>query len=363
MKFVNEHKTAFIFSLCAALVILILIYFGTHSSGPTAVEDAVMTTVSPVQKFFKNIGSGFYDITHCIGEIKELRNQKAELESKNAELEDRAGSSEELRAENDRLRRMLELRRDSGDYELTACSVVADEPSNRFAAFTIDKGRNSGISEGQPVVTADKVLIGKITRVGANWAEVTTVVDPGFSAGAKVRRSNDMGVAEGDSELREKFRLKLSYLERETDIEENDTIVTTGLGGVFPDGLKIGKVLEIKEDNVSMSRYAIIEPIADLKDVREVFVITNNLDVVADRENENMKAAREDAEKEQDEIDKKAEEAQKAQERNADEGTVSRSGSDSSDDEDDNDDISNRSDSDSEDSGSDDDGSSDVDEE
>lgn len=351
MKFFDKHKTALIFVCCAAIVILLLTYFGTHSS-TTAAEDAVMTTVTPVQKFFKNIGRGFYDITHCIGEIKELRYQKAELESKNAELEASLGSHDELRSENDRLRRMLELRRNNEDYELTACSVIADEPSNRFASFTIDKGRNSGLSVGQPVVTADKVLVGKVARVGTNWAEVITVLDPGFSAGAKIQRSNDMGVAEGDSNLRDEYKFRLSYLERETDIEVDDIIVTTGLGGVFPDGLKIGKVLEIKEDNAKMSRYAIIEPVANLRDMREVFVITNNLDVVADRENDNMKSAREDAESEQDEIDKRAEEAKKAQEKNSDEGTHL---------EDNNEDDNGDSDSNSDDSGDDDSGSRSLD--
>ncbi len=311
LKFINEHKTAVILSGCALLVIVILIYFGTHSSNPTAAEDAVMTTVSPVQKFFKNIGRGVYDVTHCLGELKELRIQNNELSQKNNELEDKVRDNSELLDENDRLKRMLELRRDNEDYDLTACTVIADEPSNWFASFTIDKGRNSGIQEGQPVISADNSLVGKITRVGTNWAEVMTVVDPGFSAGAKIERSHDMGVAEGSSEIRENRQLLLSYLNRETDIEPDDTVLTTGLGGVFPDGLKIGRVIEVKEDNITSQRYAIIEPTADLKDLREVFVITNNLEVVADRENENLKAAREDAEAEQDEIDKKAAEQKK----------------------------------------------------
>lgn len=314
MKFIDKHKTAFIFSGCAVIVILILIYFGTHSSGPTAAEDAVLTTVSPVRTFFKNIGRGFYDITHCIGEISELRNQKSELQRENSELSARARDTEELRDENDRLRRMLELRRDNKDYDLVASTVIADEPSNFFASFTIDKGRNSGISEGQPAILEDGTLVGKVTRVGTNWAEIMTVVDPGFSAGAKVERSNDMGVAEGDTALREERKLKLAYLGRETEIEVDDEIVTTGLGGVFPEGLKIGRVAEIKDDNVNMSRFAVIEPEADLKDIREVFIITNNLDVVADNENANMKSAREEAEAEQKDIDKKEEERKKAEE-------------------------------------------------
>lgn len=358
MKFVKEHKMTVILTGCTVLVIAVLIYFGTHTSSPTAVEDAAMTTVTPVQKFFGNIGRGLYDVTHCIGEISELRNQNNELSQKNADLENRTAFNSELMEENDRLKRMLELRREleNDGYEMTACTVVANEPSNWFASFTIDKGRNSGVEVGQPVITSDKLLVGKITRVGNNWAEVMTIVDPGFSAGAKIKRSNHMGVAEGDSNLREKRQLRLSYLNRETDIEPEDIILTSGLGGVFPDGFKIGRVLEINEDTIAASRYAILEPLADLKNLREVFVITNNLDIVADRENDNMKAAREEAEAEQTEIDKKT----KEQSQSEDEKRKGSGDSDNSEDADSKDSGSDDSeDSDSEDSGSSDDEDSD----
>ena len=76
------------------------------------------------------------------------------------------------------------------------------------------------------------------------------------------------------------------------------------MGGIFPSGLRLGKVAEIKEDTATMSRYAVVDLSVDLKDVRQVFVITNNFDVVADEENANMKAAREEAEKKQEELDR-----------------------------------------------------------
>ncbi len=67
-------------------------------------------------------------------------------------------------------------------------------------------------------------MIGKISKVGTNWADVETIIDPGFSAGAMVERSKDLGVVEGDSELRYNRQFKLSYLSRDTDIEIDDYV-------------------------------------------------------------------------------------------------------------------------------------------
>lgn len=306
MKFFNKHKMALILSGCTLLVVALLIFLGFNSGNSTAVEDAIKTTTSHVQKFFGNIGSGLYDVTHCLGELKELRNKTDELSKKNTELEKQNNENAEMAEENDRLKRMLELRQNNPDLDLAAANVTADEPSNWFSGFTIDKGKNSGLEVEQTVISSDGFLIGKISKVGTNWADVETIIDPGFSAGAMVERSKDLGVVEGDSELRYNRQFKLSYLSRDTDIEIDDYVTTTGLGGVFPAGFRLGKVAEIKDDTVTMTRYAVVNACVDFRDIRQVFVVTNNMDVVADEENANMKAARERAEQEQKEIDDRA---------------------------------------------------------
>ncbi len=303
MKFFSEHKAASILTVCVIAVVGLLIFFGLHSGSPTASEDAVKSVSTPVQKFFTNIGNSFYDITHSLGQLKELRTEVDELKSQNNKYEQLFDDNEELLEENDRLKRMLELRDENPDLDMIAATVAADEPSNWFSGFTIDKGEHSGIAPDQIVISTDGFLIGKIVSVGTNWADVMTVTDPAFSAGVMVERSRDLGVAEGDTEYRYNRQFKLSYLARDVDIEVGDYITTTGLGGTFPAGFRLGKVADIKDDNITMTRYAIVDVCADLSDVRRVFVITNSMDVVADEENENMKSYREEAERKQEEID------------------------------------------------------------
>lgn len=320
MKFINDHKTAIIIGICAALIAALLIRFGLGSSRTAAVEDASLSVMTPVQRFFKNIGNNVYDVTHSLGLLKELRGRVDELTRENAEYE-KAASGPELAEENDRLKRMLELRNDNPDLDMVTASAAADEPSNWFSGFTIDKGRNSGISEGNIVISGDGFLVGKIVKVGTNWASVMTIIDPGFSAGVMVERSRDLGIAEGDTELREKTRFRLSFMSRGADIREGDYVTTTGLGGIFPAGFRLGKVVEIGEDPVSMTQNAVVDAGADLKNIRDVFVITNNADIVLDEENANMRAAREKAEQEQAEIDRAEREKREAENKTDDQGS------------------------------------------
>ena len=87
MKFINDHKTAIIIGICAALIAALLIRFGIDSSRTAAVEDASLSVMTPVQRFFKNIGDNVYDLTHSLGLLKELRGRVEELTRENAEYE------------------------------------------------------------------------------------------------------------------------------------------------------------------------------------------------------------------------------------------------------------------------------------
>ncbi len=303
MKFINEHKTKLIIGACAALIIALLILFGVYDDAPVP-ENAAMAAVSPVQKFFKNISDNAYDVTHSLGLLKDLRTRVSELEKANADYENRLSGGEELESENDRLKRMLELRNDNPDLEMTAASVAADEPSNWFSGFTIDKGKNSGISQNNIVVSEDGFLIGKVVETGANWASVMAITDPGFSAGVMIERSRDLAIAEGDAELRTKQQFRIANMSRAADVQEGDYVTTTGLGGIFPAGFRLGKVAEISEDSVTMTKTAYVDLCVDMSNLRDVFVITNSMDIVLDEENANMKEAREQAEREQEEIDR-----------------------------------------------------------
>ncbi len=310
MKFIKEHKLLVILVSAILIAAVLIGFFAARSQNgrPSAAEDAVKTAASPLQRIITNIGDGIYDLTHCFSVISDLRNENSQLKAENAELE-QVETNEELEAENRRLRQMLELRTERAEYELTAASVVANDPSNWYSTVTIDKGSKSGIDVEMPVVTGENFLVGKVTKVGTNWAEVTTLIDPSFSVGALVGDTKQLGIVGGDGELRYSYRCRASYLSRDMELSDGDLLTTSGLGGIFPSGITIGKLYDIGEDNLTASKYASVEPSANIRDLRDVFVITNNIELVAEQETDNLKNLRVQAEDEQAEIDGRNEEA------------------------------------------------------
>ena len=80
-----------------------------------------------------------------------------------------------MEQENEQLREMLDLMKTENNMELKAVKVISKDPSNWYSSFIINKGSNDGIEKDQPVITANEELVGKIVRVGSDWAEVRCV--------------------------------------------------------------------------------------------------------------------------------------------------------------------------------------------
>ena len=161
------------------------------------------------------------------------------------------------------------------EFETEAAQVVSRDPGNWFSTITVDKGTADGIAVDQAVITNNKALVGRVYEVGSNWAKIITVTDPECSAGALIERSGEYGVTEGDATLEQEGKCKLSYISKNTNIIVGDTLVTSGLGGIFPAGLSIGKVMSMKTDVQGISQYAVVEPACDLKKLKNVLIITS----------------------------------------------------------------------------------------
>ena len=134
---------------------------------------------------------------------------------------------------------------------------------------------DQGIAAGDCVVSAEGYLVGIISEVGYNWSTVLTVIDTDTELGARIFRTGEVAVAEGDFALMGQSRLKLSYLTSDDEVLIGDQIVTSGLGGYYPSGLVIGAVESLKTGDDGLARYAVLAPMMDFNTLTEVFVITD----------------------------------------------------------------------------------------
>lgn len=173
----------------------------------------------------------------------ELLEQKNRLETENQELKLKVLRYQDLKNENERLRTLLNSSKRVEQKTLVAevLSVKVDPFRRKLA---IDKGGYHGVFKGQAVVDAYGVM-GQVVHVNYMSSTVLLITDPHHALPIEVSRTGERSIAEG---LGAVDRLALLYLANNADIQIGDQLVTSGLGGQFPKGYPVGKIVEINPD-------------------------------------------------------------------------------------------------------------------
>jgi len=254
-------------------------------SGPV---DAPWTVVSGVLK--ESVAPLTGPLTWTVGKLQasidsllslgRMRAENEQLKRQVAELQTKLVQMEEYHQENLRLKQLLAYKEaTSTNWQLKAAPVVARSPSNWFNTLTIGLGSDDGIRKDQVVLTPAGV-VGRVIRVFPRTAEVLLLLDREGAVGAMVQSSRLLGVVEASSDYR--GYLQMIHLAHNAPIKENDIVLTSGLGGIFPKGLPIGRVVKILPEPDGLMKRAIIEPYVDFNRLEEVLVITQVLKVKED---------------------------------------------------------------------------------
>jgi len=210
-----------------------------------------------------------------VSEFFQFKSEREALLKKVSELEQYKAMVLEYQQENANLRSMLGLKTRSFEYEMTAAQVIGRDPGNWFNVIVIDKGQNYGIEKDMAVVT-DKGLVGCVFESGKNYAKVLLMTDERSSISAMIQRTRDNGILKGTIDPAPKGYVKMEFLPQDATLIKGDTVITSGLGGLFPKGIVIGEVIETNKQPHELMQYAIVEPVVDLNKLEYVFVITKH---------------------------------------------------------------------------------------
>lgn len=208
-----------------------------------------------------------------------MQNRLEELEAQVAEMAEENRSAEEALAENERLRDLLELRQARTDLVFESAMITGWSANSWESTFTISKGTTCGVQAGMCAVTENGYLVGVVAEVGPNWATIATVLDPSTSIGVTVDETGDAAILTSSLDDMSEGRCRLSYLDVEASLAPGDTVLTSGLGGVYPAGIAVGTVVEEGTTTSGMERYAVVKPSAQLGELEQVFVI-KSFDIV-----------------------------------------------------------------------------------
>ena len=260
--------------LITAIVLAIATSIISALFGVTWAQRTVQTVLSPIRGGVKAITRQVERYYDYIFNYESLEAENAYLEERIARMEGDVRSADSLQRENERLRDLLNLSEEHVDYRFCSSYVISWDSSNWKSTFTIGKGTNAGLDTGMVVVTENAQVIGLITKVGTNWATVTTILDTSLEISASVASTGNTGVVQGSYITGDEGKLRMKYLANEAVLRNNDQIVTTG-STVYPKGLILGYIEDAGFDETGVSKYATLRPAASFDDLEQVFVITH----------------------------------------------------------------------------------------
>ncbi len=270
------------FMLVAGAAVLLFIVMGLStlaSNNAFIVKNALGSIISPVQKAVTVVADGVGGFFNFIFEMKGYKAENDRLAAQIAQMERKYRSAEDYRLENERLTGLLDLKQNKMSYKkTTAARVIGWSSDNWFDFYIMDKGSLDGVKKNNMVLT-EEGLVGKVHDVGLNWSEIVTIIDPSSSVGARVVRTGDVAIVEGDMELEKQGLCKMAFFSKDAQIVAGDILETSGLGGVYAPGVALGRVTEIRTDETGMTHYAVVKPLVDMKAMRYALLV---LDVQQD---------------------------------------------------------------------------------
>ena len=200
-------------------------------------------------------------------ENKDLQAKVDDLTEENNQLKQ---DSYEL----DRLRDLYELDEKYPGYNKVAARVVGTTSGNWYSTFTIDKGSNDGIEKDMNVI-AGGGLVGIITEVGPNYAQIKTVMEDNSYVSGRLIDTGDTCIVKGDIELMDTGLIHLSGFANSVTVRNGDKIVTSNISDKYLPNILIGYISTINKDTNNLTKSGYLTPVVDFEHLSEVLVITD----------------------------------------------------------------------------------------
>jgi rod shape-determining protein MreC len=257
-QFITSHRNA------ASLIVTILLSFFMITSGKQKQQNIAktltMTVFSPAQLV---VGS-FYQFNNILNENKKLREKIVSVELENSVLR---GKLDEMSSA-DTLENQIEI---LPGYEILPASIVAREPSFFYRTAIINIGANHGLKNSMPVIS-DGGIVGKVISVLPLTSQIQMIYAPEEYISIEHGRTGAFGILESktDGSL-------FVNLRNIAEVEIGDTLFTTGLGGIYPRGLKVGRIENIEiPKNGDVFKKIHIKSGVDFEKIRKVFIVKSD---------------------------------------------------------------------------------------
>ena len=261
--------------IVAVFLVGIMAYAGANGRLTAAPQELLSVVLTPLQKVTSALSGGAASVWEKYTSIDDVMDRNEQLEAENAELRQQMVDYDRIKAENDAYKALARIQDTNSEATYVSAFVIGRDPLDEFGGFTLDQGSTDGVAVNDAIISDRGYLLGVVVEVDATSCKVMTILHPSFNAAGVISRTRENGIITGSADYAADGLCILSNLARSTLSREGDQVITTGLGGVFPPDVLVGVIKELTPEASGKSTLAVIQPGADPRTVRHVFIITN----------------------------------------------------------------------------------------
>lgn len=268
---IRQKAPLWLIALLLANVVIMAIDARDSQGRQQIVRVWTQTVATPVQNVSSKAGGATSNFFRQIFNFQSIAAENEQLKQRLTEMESELHNAKLQAAENERLKGLLDLR-DQGTYQTVPARVIARDPSIWFNTITISKGSSSGVKVNMPVVSATGI-VGRVITVSPWASQVMLVTDEKAGAGAVVGQlgqSGALGSVRGRPDL---GLIEMRYVSGLEKVVVGDYVVTTGQDGIYPAGLNVGEIVDVKNGTATQPHQILIRPGARLDRLEEVAVL------------------------------------------------------------------------------------------
>lgn len=252
------------------ILVVLVVLTNINRDNLSFAESFATSIVMPIQNAFTMFKHKVTGNTEFFTNLDTLKNENEELKKRNNELETQVRELEILKAENAKLQEYANLTEKYQEYSTIAAYVIDRDVSNYSSNIVINVGSKQGVEKNMTVI-ADKGLVGHVISVTENTAKVQVIVDGASSVSSMISTSEESIICKGS--IDNDKTLKATYIDTSSELLVGDSVVTSGLGGIYPKGVTIGVIKQVVNTSNITDRYAIVETAVDFSKLYTVLVI------------------------------------------------------------------------------------------
>ena len=270
MKYFFTTKVKIV--LILALLISAGLAVASNLLGMTVGDMVVQGVLTPLRTGVSILTDKAEQLYDYIYKFEQMEAENADLREQLSQIQSDNRDAASIKRENDRLRKLLELRKENPDYQLVDAYIITWDSNDWSYAFTVNRGSGAGIETGMCAITESGEVVGVVTEVGSNYSVIKSVLDSSLDISAIIASSGYAGMVRGSYATGQLGMLRMDYLPSGAVIRNNDQVVTAG-STVYPRNLILGYVVDAGINDNGIAKYAILKPAADISSLEQVFIL------------------------------------------------------------------------------------------